>query len=341
MTSPVRVLVVDDAAFMRRSLRRLITAEPGVDVVGEAANGAEAVASFGELRPDVVCLDIDMPEMDGITALKHFMAHRPTPVIIVSSMTDRGDIPFEALRLGVIDFFPKPSSLSGDVSDQTRQLQYLVHNARAVRLENLRRVAIDPPEATSSSIRACRAVLAIGGTLGSVGALIQLLGMLPESVRTTLGIVFQAPLNPVITESFVASMGAHLGWHAVVPEPAATLAAGRAVFVPPGEVVRLSQRVIEVERADQPDSERGLDSLFSEVAGQFGSQAVIVLLAGDREDGSQGITVAAQRGARCFVQDPSSALFRGWSPAVGAGVQLVGLNQIADTITTLAKGGGA
>ncbi len=339
MSTPVRVLVVDDAAFMRRSLRRLITAEPGVEIVGEAADGAEAVSLFRELRPDVVCLDIDMPRMDGITALKHFMSCRPTPVIIVSSMTDRGDIPFEALRLGVIDFFPKPSSLAGDLSDQTEQLQYLVHNARAVRLENLRRVAIEPPESAESSIQTCRAVLAIGGTLGSVGALIQLLGMLPRDSRSSLGIVFQTPLNPVITESFVASMRSLLGWHAVVPEPSATLAAGRAVFVPPGEQVRVTERMIEVAPRDSELTGSGLDSLFSGVAEQFGARSAVILLAGDRSDGAVGLSHAAGCGARCFVQDSTSALFRGWSPEIVDGVELVTLAEIATTISGLAKDG--
>ena len=128
MTDTVRVLVVDDAAFMRRALIKLLRQAPDVEVVGEARNGIEAIRLFATTRPDVICLDVDMPEMDGITALKHFMATRPTPVIVVSSMTDRDNVPFELFRLGVIDFFPKPSSLVGAVEEQTRLLVYLIKN---------------------------------------------------------------------------------------------------------------------------------------------------------------------------------------------------------------------
>ena len=104
----IRVLIVDDSSFFRRRINEIISSDPGMEVVGSAANGKEAVAMVAELRPDVVTMDVEMPVMDGINAVKNIMSTNPTPIIMFSSLTkESADITFNALEAGALDFITK------------------------------------------------------------------------------------------------------------------------------------------------------------------------------------------------------------------------------------------
>ena len=105
----IKVLIVDDAAFMRKAILSMLESDAQIEVVGTAANGKEGLEQIAKLQPDVVTLDIDMPVMDGITSIRHIMIKSPVPVVVLSSLFSDGAITFDALRLGVVDFIPKPS----------------------------------------------------------------------------------------------------------------------------------------------------------------------------------------------------------------------------------------
>ncbi len=109
MSDKIKVLIVDDASFMVKALTNILKSDSGIEVVGNAKNGREALEKIRQLRPDVVTLDVDMPIMDGISAVRHIMINEPVPIVMLSSLFDHGEITFEALRLGVVDFLPKPS----------------------------------------------------------------------------------------------------------------------------------------------------------------------------------------------------------------------------------------
>jgi two-component system chemotaxis response regulator CheB len=112
----IKVLIVDDASFMRKAILNMLKVDPQIEVVGTASNGQEGLDKIRELKPDVVTLDIDMPIMDGITSIRHIMIKSPVPVVVLSSMFSDGAITFDALRLGVVDFIPKPSgAVSTDI----------------------------------------------------------------------------------------------------------------------------------------------------------------------------------------------------------------------------------
>jgi two-component system chemotaxis response regulator CheB len=129
----IRALVVDDAAFMRKALVEILSSHDGIEVVGVARHGREALEAIEELRPDVITLDVDMPVMDGITTIKHIMVRGPIPVVMVSGLADEGRITFEALRLGAVDFFPKPSgTISRDIGSCGTELARAVKVAAAV-----------------------------------------------------------------------------------------------------------------------------------------------------------------------------------------------------------------
>jgi two-component system, chemotaxis family, protein-glutamate methylesterase/glutaminase len=336
MTESVRVLVVDDAAFMRSTLVKLLRQAPDVEVVGEARNGREAVEMFAAVRPDVICLDIDMPEMDGITALKHFMATRPTPVVVVSSMTDRDNVPFELFRLGVIDFFPKPSSLIGAVEAQTQTLLYVVRNAKRIRVENLSRVSLQPAPGPRIPVGQSGHLLVIAGALGSVGALVRFVSLLRHG-SGELALVCMVPIHDAIAASFRESLARLFGWSTEWLDASLTLEAGKVCLVKPGSRLVVSAQTIA--RLDGR-SEESLDALFSAAGAAMGSRATMVLLAGNDAEGSEGVAAAHAHGARCFVQDPQTALFSSWKPDVPPGVEVLSLESVAAEILKRAPSSG-
>ena len=107
MVEKIKVLVVDDAAFMVKAVSELLESDPGIKIVGNARNGLEGLEKIKALRPDVITLDMDMPVMDGVTTIRHIMIEAPVPIVVLSSLFSDGNITFEALRLGVVDFLPK------------------------------------------------------------------------------------------------------------------------------------------------------------------------------------------------------------------------------------------
>jgi chemotaxis response regulator CheB len=137
----IKVLVVDDAAFMVKAVSELLESDPDIKIVGFARNGQEGLEKIKTLHPDVITLDIDMPVMDGVTAIRHIMIESPVPIVVLSSLFSDGAITFEALRLGVVDFLPKPSgAISRDIHRAKQQLIDRVKLAAVVNMQNVRRV---------------------------------------------------------------------------------------------------------------------------------------------------------------------------------------------------------
>ena len=143
MDEEIKVLVVDDAAFMRNAVRDLLEDDVQLTVVDSAKDGLEGLKKIKRLQPDVITLDIDMPVMDGLTSIRHIMIESPIPIVVLSSLFADGAITFEALRLGVVDFVPKPSgAVSSDIDQSRQQLIDRVKLATSVNMDNIRRVRL-------------------------------------------------------------------------------------------------------------------------------------------------------------------------------------------------------
>jgi two-component system chemotaxis response regulator CheB len=143
MEGIIKILIVDDSPFMRNAVSKLLQAEPQFSIVGMAQNGFECLKMARSLSPDVIILDIDMPMMDGLTALKHIMIESPVPVVIFSSLFADGAIIFEALRLGAVDFIPKPSgAISENIGKARQQLIDRIKLAHLVNKHTIRRVRL-------------------------------------------------------------------------------------------------------------------------------------------------------------------------------------------------------
>lgn len=144
MDKKLKVLVVDDATFMTKAISDLLESDPDIEVVGVANNGLEGLEKIKELQPDVVTLDIDMPVMDGLQAVRHIMIESPVPIVVLSSLFSDGSITFEALRLGVVDFVAKPSgAISSDIHTAKQHIVDRIKLASAVNFQNIRRVRIN------------------------------------------------------------------------------------------------------------------------------------------------------------------------------------------------------
>ena len=143
MDRPIKALIVDDALFMRKAITEILETDADLEIVGTARDGLDGLDKIKALQPDVVTLDIDMPRMDGLEAIRHIMIESPVPVVVLSSLFSDGAVTFEALRLGVVDFVPKPSgAISEDMDKSRRQIIDRVKIASNVNFENIRRVRI-------------------------------------------------------------------------------------------------------------------------------------------------------------------------------------------------------
>ncbi len=329
MSDVVRVMIVDDTSFMRRSLCKLLAGEAGIEVVGEAVNGRDAVARFQELRPDVICLDIDMPEMDGLTAMKHIMSIRPTPIIIVSSMTDRNHIPFEALRLGIVDFLPKPSQLSGDMDKQVKRLVLAIRSSPQIRKESIRRTQLNQRKVSQPSGADCRHLIVISGSEGTTSALIGLLEQLACSAGDGIAVICQTTLRHEIVQSFIGSVHKLLGWVACEVSGNSALHAGGFYFVPEGCEVRFSRTEVSASSTNEAVQS---DTIFAAASEAFHGDCSLVMMSGEQPASLAGLTQAEQRGGRCFVQDGETALFRDWAPGANGTGELFDVGRICERV---------
>ncbi|MFI3221209.1 MAG: response regulator, partial [Methylococcales bacterium] len=141
----IKVLVVDDADFMIKAVSEILNSDDDIEVVGSAKNGLQALEKIKELAPDVITLDVDMPIMDGLRTVRHIMLECPVPIVMLSSLFSNGAITFEALRLGVVDFLPKPSgAISQNIHTAKQQIIDRIKNAVSVNIHNIHRVRVNP-----------------------------------------------------------------------------------------------------------------------------------------------------------------------------------------------------
>jgi two-component system chemotaxis response regulator CheB len=200
----VRVLIVDDSVFMRRALERQLGQVPGIKVVGTAKDGVDGVKRVLELRPDVVTMDVEMPRMDGVSAVSEIMQTVPTPVVMVSTLTKEGaDTTLRALEAGAVDYVAKPSGMSKDIPNLGMHLGTAVLNAIHAKV----RKRMPPPTVTpkprqdsprrvggwSSSGGASKHLVVIGSSTGGPPALTEVVRKLPEELRAGVVIVQHMP----------------------------------------------------------------------------------------------------------------------------------------------------
>jgi len=322
--SKARVLIVDDAVVVRKALADTLSRDPALEVVGSAANGRMALAKFPLLRPDIVLLDIEMPEMNGLETIPELRKLAPRiPIIMFSTLTERGAAAtLDALTLGASDYVTKPSNL--DMGATSRAItEELVPKIKALcRLgsSSSATVQIPPPPAAVVQVRrapllsAPVKIVAIGVSTGGPEALAKVLPCLPASLPVPIVIAQHMP--PIFTAMLASRLSAKSSIPVRECKPGEPLVAGVA-WIAPGDyhmVLKSEAGVIRLQTHQGPRENfcrPSVDVLFRSVADVFGSQTLAVILTGMGQDGFKGCEALATKGARIVVQDEATSVVWG------------------------------
>ncbi|HEX8717943.1 MAG TPA: chemotaxis response regulator protein-glutamate methylesterase [Gemmatimonadaceae bacterium] len=329
--APRSVLVVDDSAFMRRLITELVHTSDEFRVVGTARDGLDAVRKVHALRPDVVTLDIEMPELDGLRALGRIMRESPCPVVMLAAATgDAGDQTIRALELGAVDFVRKPSGpVSPDLSVVRDRLLDALRASAQANLASVSRevqavdaaalhVPLAPPSRHGPATRA----VAIAASTGGPRALATLIPRLPAGFGAAVLVAQHMPSG--FTRSLAErldALGALIVSEAADGEP---VHAGHVYVAPGGTHMRVTPVeggvTIGLDRARGAGPSPSADILFRSVANCFGVRAVGVVLTGMGRDAAAGLRCMHDAGAVGFAQDEESTVIHGMPrAAVAAG----------------------
>ncbi|MDP1027262.1 chemotaxis response regulator protein-glutamate methylesterase [Sphingomonas sp. KR1UV-12] len=334
--APVRVLIVDDSATMRGLLSAILRRDPAIEVVGEAADAMEARTKIKTLDPDVLTLDIEMPGMNGLDFLDKIMALRPMPVVIVSSMTERGAAAtVRALAAGAFECFPKPASLLTIREDTT--LAQMVKAAarcpnRGVRTQQRRQIA--------TAAAGGAGLIAIGASTGGVETLLEVIGGFPPNCPPTV-IVQHMPA--LFTASFADRLDRFCPPKVEEARSGTILKPGHVYLAPGGEqhmeIVGTSAPRIRLYAGDTVSGHRpSVDVLFRSVA-RLGRPAVGILLTGMGQDGAAGLLEMRRAGARTIGQDEATSVVFGMpaaAHAIGAVEQQLPMGRVAGAAMEMA-----
>jgi two-component system chemotaxis response regulator CheB len=321
----IRVLVVDDSVVMRRLISAALEAEPGIEVAGTAANGSIALQRIPQLDPDLVTLDIEMPEMDGLETLRRIRASYPSlRVVMCSTLTERGAaITLEALASGANDYVTKRGD-SGAITDRAGLFrQDLVAKIKQFfspvptsqvdpnRAVNSTPVATLPPRQFS---RSERQIVAIGVSTGGPSALAELVSTLPSDFGLPLLIVQHMP--PLFTRLLAERLNASSRLRVHEATDGCSIEGGH-IYVAPGDYHMIATRgtrgmQINLHQGPSENSCRpAVDVLFRSVAETYGAAAISIVLTGMGQDGLRGVRVLKERGAFVLVQDEASSVVWG------------------------------
>ncbi len=312
MSDKTKVLVVDDSVTMRALFSQALEKSPDIVVVDTAANADEARDMIAQYRPDVITLDVEMPGMNGIDFLEEIMTNRPMPVVMLSTLTQKGaEVSLRAMELGAVDCFPKPKQVTPDEFDKvSAKLCKLVIAAAKSKVKALGSRPAPPPPAAADGFKWNGSVVAMAASTGGTEAYIELLCGMPENCPPTiilqqiedgLGVGFASKLNQAIKpEVKLAEDGVKLeqGHVYVAADPNTHVVVDRW----PGGTIRALPR--DPVKGFRPSA----DLLFAALAKTAGAKGIAAILTGMGEDGAMGMAAMKAAGAKTFCQTKDTAL---------------------------------
>ena len=333
----VRVLLVDDSSFVRDVMRHGLSRFPDIEIVGEASDGKRAEQAVVDLRPDVVTMDVVMPMVSGLDAIRNIMRRCPTPIIVVSeAYSSREELTMDAMKAGAIDVFPKP--LNGFDEKTAEKLAQLLRTAARTRPRSRRAdtAPIVPPPPVSSAIRRIATRCSFAGIVSSTGG--------PQTLHRMLGRVNPERVPPMalvqhISDGFDVSLASWLDkctdLHVCLARQGMQITAGTLAVAPndfhleirPGGIVVLSKTA--KLKSHRPSG----TMLLRSIARSFGSNGVGIVLTGMGDDGAEGAAELEARGGTVLVQDPATAIIDGMPKAAIASTN----SAIVDKASQLAQ----
>jgi len=342
----INVVVVDDSAFMRKAISTMLQKDPGIRVVATARDGEEGLRVIRKHNPDVVTLDIEMPKMDGLTALRHIMMEMPRPVLMVSSLTTEGaEATLKAMDLGAIDFIPKQLSkvsldivkiendLISKVKTVARRKMRPVPRLRTAAAQRRPLAPVKTPRG-----RAKRDVVVIGVSTGGPPAVQKILSSLPKDFPA--GIVIAQHMPKAFTGPFAKRLNGVSQLKVKEAETGDRLLPGHAFVAPGGSHLIVDQKVSRIDLVVTPEPKEALykpsaNVLVSSVAKNLGRRALGVILTGMGNDGRDGIRELKSKGGRAIAQSDSSCVVYGMPKAIvddGLADEIVDIDDMANAI---------
>jgi two-component system chemotaxis response regulator CheB len=353
----IKVLIVDDSALVRSLLTDILRSDPDIEVVGAASDAHIAREKIKQLNPDVLTLDVEMPKMDGITFLKNLMRLRPMPVVMVSSLTERGaDVTLDALSLGAVDYLSKPKiDLAATLKDYSEELIDKIHAASkaSVRALDPRRAAtiaprpahnadaILPKTAAPRQLRTTDRIIAIGASTGGTEAIKEVLMRLPPD---SPGVVITQHIPKAFSGPFAKRMNDCCQVTVYEAQDGQQVLPGHA-YIAPGDkhlmLVRDGARYVCRLDDGVPVNRHkpSVDVLFRSVAQNAGRNAIGAILTGMGKDGAKGLKEMLEAGSRTIAQDEATSVVWGMpgeAVSIGAAQHVLPLDNVAGKILSLA-----
>lgn len=311
LTAPIRVVIVDDSAFVRKVLRDLLSASPDIEVVGVARDGLDALEKVAELKPDVLTLDLMMPNLDGLGVLESLPREAPR-VIVVSSSGTETELGVAALQAGALDIVRKPTALATDQLYEVRD--ELVRKVKQAALARPQRFTRVPEQRLAMTAAHTREVVVLGTSTGGPQAITRLLADLPGSLPVPIVIALHIPSG--YTEALAARLNAGSPLEVREAEHGMELRPGLAVLARGGAHLRIVRRganhCVEVdERQGSLAHAPSVDVLFESAAGAFGSRTLGVVLTGMGDDGLLGSGAIHRAGGSVLTEAERSCVVFG------------------------------
>lgn len=343
--NPLRVMVVDDSAFMRFSITQQLAEDPQIQVVGSASNGREALRLIPELQPDVITLDVEMPHLDGLSTLREIMREFPRPVVMVSSLTREGTSEtVQALMLGAVDFIPKPANRL-DVKNLKEEIISKVKQAARAKVKpgifNLVKPAADDHPNTSLRPYNKKApVVLIGSSTGGPGALSEILPALPADLPSPILIVQHMP--PGFTRSLSERLNTISQLQVREARQGDPLMAGQVLVAPGGYHMTLDehQRIALNQKPAVHGVRPAVDVTSNSLMQHFNGNVVGVILTGMGSDGMLGMSLLHGCGGYIIAEHESTCVVWGMPRSVveaGAASAILPRPQIARAIESAVR----
>jgi two-component system, chemotaxis family, protein-glutamate methylesterase/glutaminase len=340
-----RVLVVEDSPTVRRRIVEIVGSDPDLELVGEAEDGKRAIEICEQCRPDVITMDMMLPIMSGLAATEYIMAHCPTPILVVSASTNRGELfkIYEALAAGAVDVLEKPNGTEAEgawergflcVVKRVARIRVITHpRARLAKLHGCTADAVAPRSGQKYDL------VVIGASTGGPGAIVEILRGLPPSFQLPILVVLH--INEPFGTAFADWLDGQTTRRVAHPIDGAPVssAIGRVVVAPGGRHLIVRDGRLHLTQGPERHSCRpSVDTLFESVASEYGASAAACLLTGMGRDGAHGLLKIREAGGVTIAQDETTSIVYGMpreAAMLGAAQQILRIRDIAPRLVAL------